>query len=110
MGFQTRTLHEKFCLVSGNGTHSNLSPLYLPATELCYSTRGFTGVSSYIIFLCFLSATSHRYYAAMTYSDAQVGKVLAQLESLGYADDTIVVLWGDHGWQLVSNKSSNFAL
>ena len=46
----------------------------------------------------------------MTYSDAQVGKVLAQLESLGYVDDTIVVLWGDHGWQLVSSKRSNFAL
>ena len=42
-----------------------------------------------------------RYYAAMSYSDAQVGKVLQMLESLGFANDTIVVLWGDHGWQLV---------
>eukprot|EP00117_Sycon_ciliatum_P027848 scpid89841/ scgid22523/ Iduronate 2-sulfatase; Alpha-L-iduronate sulfate sulfatase; Iduronate 2-sulfatase 42 kDa chain; Iduronate 2-sulfatase 14 kDa chain len=40
------------------------------------------------------------YYAAMTYTDAQVGKVMSKLTELGYADDTIVVLWGDHGWQL----------
>ncbi|XP_065196694.1 iduronate 2-sulfatase-like [Sycon ciliatum] len=40
------------------------------------------------------------YYAAMTYTDAQVGKVMSKLSELGYADDTIVVLWGDHGWQL----------
>jgi arylsulfatase A-like enzyme len=32
--------------------------------------------------------------------DAQVGRVLDELESLGLADNTIVVLWGDHGWNL----------
>ncbi|XP_065844217.1 iduronate 2-sulfatase-like [Oscarella lobularis] len=40
------------------------------------------------------------YYASMTYSDFQVGKVLAELEAQGFANDTIVVLWGDHGWHL----------
>jgi arylsulfatase A-like enzyme len=40
------------------------------------------------------------YYAATSYADAQVGRVLAELENLGLADDTIVVLWGDHGWSL----------
>ncbi len=40
------------------------------------------------------------YYAATSYSDAQVGKVLAELERLELADNTIVVLWGDHGWSL----------
>jgi arylsulfatase A-like enzyme len=29
-----------------------------------------------------------------------VGRVLAELDSLGLADNTIVVLWGDHGWSL----------
>ena len=40
------------------------------------------------------------YYAAVTFMDAQVGLVLDALERLGLADDTIVVLFGDHGWQL----------
>jgi len=42
----------------------------------------------------------HGYYAATSYADAQVGRVLAELTRLGLADNTIVVVWGDHGWSL----------
>ncbi|MCY2947507.1 MAG: sulfatase-like hydrolase/transferase [Planctomycetota bacterium] len=42
----------------------------------------------------------HGYYAAMSYMDAQLGKVMDALESTGLASNTIVVLWGDHGWHL----------
>ena len=42
----------------------------------------------------------HGYYAAVSYTDAQVGKVLDELDKLGLRDNTIVVLWGDHGWKL----------
>lgn len=38
------------------------------------------------------------YFASISYMDAQVGKVLDELESLGLAENTVVVLWGDHGW------------
>ena len=42
----------------------------------------------------------HGYYASVSYVDAQIGKVVDELERLGLANDTIVVLWGDHGWHL----------
>ncbi len=42
----------------------------------------------------------HGYYAAISYMDAQVGKVVAEVEKLGLRDDTIIILWGDHGWKL----------
>ena len=42
----------------------------------------------------------HAYHAAVSYADAQVGKVLDALEEHGLADETIVVLVGDHGWNL----------
>jgi arylsulfatase A-like enzyme len=42
----------------------------------------------------------HGYYAATSYADAQVGRVLAELDRLGLRESTIVILWGDHGWQL----------
>lgn len=42
----------------------------------------------------------HAYRAAVSYVDAQIGKVLNELDRLGLAEKTIVVVWGDHGWHL----------
>lgn len=40
------------------------------------------------------------YYASLSYMDAQVGRLLNQLKASGVEDNTVVVLWGDHGWHL----------
>lgn len=42
----------------------------------------------------------HGYYACVSYTDAQVGRILKELERLDLAKNTIVVLWSDHGWNL----------
>lgn len=42
----------------------------------------------------------HGYYACVSYIDALIGNVLAELDRLKLADETIVVLWSDHGWNL----------
>lgn len=42
----------------------------------------------------------HGYYAAVTYIDDLVGRLLDKLDELSLSDNTIVVLWGDHGWKL----------
>ena len=42
----------------------------------------------------------HGYYAAVSYTDAQIGRVLAELDRLKLRENTIIVLWGDHGWKL----------
>ena len=42
----------------------------------------------------------HGYYASISYVDAQIGKILNELKRLGLDENTIIVLWGEHGYHL----------
>jgi len=54
------------------------------------------------------------YYAAISYTDAQIGKVLAELDRLDLRKNTIIVLWSDHGYHLgekgLWTKTTNYEL
>ncbi len=47
----------------------------------------------------------HGYCACVSYTDAMVGRLLDELDRLGQRDETIVILWGDHGWKLGEHAS-----
>ena len=56
----------------------------------------------------------HGYLACASYVDAQIGRVLAELDRLGLRDTTVVILWGDHGWHLgemgIWGKATNYEI
>jgi iduronate 2-sulfatase len=54
------------------------------------------------------------YYAAVSYTDDNIGQLLSALDASGFAEDTVVAFWGDHGWHLGEHgewdKHTNFDL
>jgi len=56
----------------------------------------------------------HGYYACVSYIDAQIGRILKHLSELNLADNTLIVVWGDHGFHLgeqrLWTKANNYEL
>ena len=56
----------------------------------------------------------HSYLACVSYVDAQLGRMIDALDEAGVRDNTIIILWGDHGWHLgdmgVWGKATNYEI
>lgn len=56
----------------------------------------------------------HAYLACVSYIDAQIGMMLEALEEAGQRDNTIIMLWTDHGWHLgdmgIWGKATNYEI
>lgn len=89
------------------------------ASSLAYTTwgelRGYDGIPvSGPVSSAQEQELIHGYYACVSYMDAQLGRLMAALENEGLSENTIVVVWGDHGWHLGDHgqwtKHTNFEL
>ncbi|MCL7762944.1 sulfatase [Polaribacter sp. Z014] len=56
----------------------------------------------------------HAYLACVSYVDAQIGKMIAALEKEGLRENTIIIVWSDHGWHLgdmgIWGKATNYEI
>jgi len=80
-----------------------------------YEMRSYRGVPNQGAIAASLQLELLRAYAAcVTYVDAQIGCLLAQLEATGRLENTLVILWSDHGWHLGEQsawaKMTNFEI
>jgi iduronate 2-sulfatase len=92
------------------------SPANIPAYALHKSEelRGYKDLGAEPISAEKQRELIHGYYASISYTDAQIGKVLAALDRLGLTNNTIIVLWSDHGFHLGEKglwaKTTNYEL
>lgn len=47
----------------------------------------------------------HGYYASVSYVDALLGNLIAHMKKIGIYENTIIIIWGDHGWKLGDHNS-----
>lgn len=89
--------------LASNPFHPKGAPEYaiMPGGEL----RSYHGIPKGSIPDDLARQLKRGYYAAISYMDAQLGRVLDELEKQGLAQNTIVVLWGDHGWKLGEHEA-----
>ncbi|WP_344787739.1 sulfatase [Postechiella marina] len=56
----------------------------------------------------------HAYLACVSYIDAQIGKMIDALDEAGVRDNTIIIVWSDHGWHLgdmgIWGKATNYEI
>jgi len=77
-----------------------------------YELRGYDGFnkighpqSSYRMSEDTSRILKHGYYASVSYVDALLGDLIAHMKKIGIYENTIIILWGDHGWKLGDHNS-----
>jgi len=54
----------------------------------------------------------HAYLACVSYVDAQIGRMITALDKAGVRDNTLIIVWSDHGWHLgdmgIWGKATNY--
>lgn len=78
------------------------SPSYHPSFELMqqYGHHPEAGLED----SAYRRHLKHGYAACVSFVDAQIGRILDEVAALGLDDNTIIVLWGDHGWHLGEHR------
>lgn len=61
--------------------------------------------SSYRMSQDTIQTLRHGYYASVSYVDALLGQLITHMKDIGIYDNTIIILWGDHGWKLGDHNS-----
>jgi arylsulfatase A-like enzyme len=87
---------EKIAIAGNRYPPKNLPDKCKPSGEI----KGYAEVAGRLSDVDFHREARHAYYACVSYVDAQIGKVLDELDRLNLAEDTIVILFADHGWHL----------
>lgn len=77
-----------------------------------YELRSYDGfhhighpTSSYSMGIDTIRTLRHGYYASVSYVDALIGDLIAHLKKIGIYENTLIVVWGDHGWKLGDHNS-----
>ena len=80
----------------------------------CQELKGYRDIGNEEIVPAKISKLWQGYYACISYVDAQIGKIIDTLDELELTENTVIVLWGDHGYHLGEQglwcKSTNFEL
>lgn len=86
------------------------SPIY--TMNSMYELRhydGFNGIghpeSSYRMSKDTLQILKHGYYASVSYIDGLLGNLISHMKKIGLYENTIIIVWGDHGWKLGEHNS-----
>lgn len=93
-----------------NPNLSENAPIY--AMNSMYELRGYDGfhaighpTSNYQMSEDTMRILRHGYYASVSYVDELIGQLVAHLKEVGLYENTIIILWGDHGWKLGDHHS-----
>ena len=80
--------------------HTDFEKGFIRAEVISYSDYEHYGSETKVKEAGKMKLAVQAYLANITFADEQVGKIMEALQKSKFADNTIIVLWSDHGWHL----------